>query len=75
MVFLSICVDEHQNILHVNHYQEKCLISKICDIFGIKSNYIGPVTPKKLKGFEKLDNRVSKCKKCVSMKRSKTTLQ
>ena len=62
MVFLSIFVNEHQKILPVNHYQEKCLMSKICDIFGIKSNYIGQVIPKKLKGFEKLDNRVSRCK-------------
>ena len=33
-----------------------------CDNFDIKSNHFGPVTPKQLKSFEKLDKRVIKCK-------------
>ena len=41
---------------------------------AIRSNYIGPVTPKKLKGFEKLDNRLSKCKKRVSIKKIKNNI-
>ena len=40
----------------MNH-QQKCLINGI-GTFGIKSNYFGPVIPKKLKGFGKLNDRV-----------------
>ena len=43
-------------------HQQKCLIIGIRGTFDIKSNHFGPVMPRKLKGFEKLDKRVIKCK-------------
>ena len=60
--FLSISSNEHQNILPVNHHKQKCLIKGICGSFDIKSNYFGPVIPKKRKKFEELDMEVIKCK-------------
>ena len=60
-------------VLPVNH-QQKSLINGILGTFDIKSNHFGPVIPKQLKGFEKLDKRyVIKCKKRVFINRLKTT--
>ena len=42
-------------------------------LLTIKSNCFSPVIPKQLQSFEKLDKRVIKCKKHVSINESKTT--
>ena len=44
-----------------------------CGTFDIKSNYFGLLIPKKIKSFEKLNKRVTKCTEHVSTNRSKTT--
>ena len=46
--FVFIFSDEHQKVLPVSH-QQKCSINGICGTFDIKSNYFGPVIPRKLK--------------------------
>ena len=55
------------------NHQQKCLINGICSIFGMKSNHVGKVIPKKPKSSQKLDKRAIKCKKRVSKNISKTT--
>ena len=47
-VFLFLFSNEHQKVPPVN-YQQKSLINGIGGTFDIKSNYFGPVIPKKLK--------------------------
>ena len=72
--FLSISSDEYQNVPPINH-QQKCSVNGICGTSNMKSNDGGPVISKKLsKSFEKLDQRAIKCKKRVSINRSKITL-
>ena len=46
--FCLFFTNKHQNVPLVN-YQQKCLINSICGILEVKSNYFGPVMPKKLK--------------------------
>ena len=53
VVFCSICSKERQKVSPVNH-QQKRLLNGICGTFDIKSNYFGPVIPKKLKKFGKI---------------------
>ena len=50
--FLSIFSNEHQNVMPVDH-QQACFINGICDTLVMKSNYFGPVIPKKLKKVSK----------------------
>ena len=70
--FLSAFSNEHQNVPPVNH-QQKCLINGICGVFDVKSNYFDSLVPLK-KILKKFHKRAIKCKNCVSIKRSKTTL-